>query len=162
MLSFVLPILCGVLFLMADQISKAYFVANFTLGETSEFIPGFIDFVYIHNTGSAWGMFSGKRIFLVIVSIAIMGVCIGVLIKLKKSNMLMSWSIIFVLSGGIGNLIDRIFREGKVIDFLHFEFWPEFPVFNIADCAVVIGGGLLILSYIVDIVKESNKKNAKN
>ncbi|MBP3626987.1 MAG: signal peptidase II [Clostridia bacterium] len=162
MISFLLPILCGVIFLIADQISKAYFLANFTLGQSAEFIPGIIDFVYIHNTGSAWGMFSGKTIFLIVISLIVMAVCIGILIKLKNNNMLMTWSIILVLSGGIGNLIDRVFRGGKVVDFLHFEFYPEFPVFNIADCAVVIGGGLLILAYVLDIVKESKNKNAKN
>ena len=76
--------------------------------------------------------------------------------------MLMTWSIILVLSGGIGNLIDRVFRGGKVVDFLHFEFYPEFPLFNLADCPVVIGGGLLIMAYVLDIVKESKNKNAKN
>lgn len=162
MLSFILPILCGLIFLIADQISKWYFATNFALGESAEFIPGLIDFIYIHNTGSAWGMFSGQTLFLVLITSIVMVVCVFILIKLRKSNMVMTWAITLVLSGGLGNLIDRIFRDGKVVDFLHFEFYPEFPVFNIADCAVVIGGGLLILAYILDIIKESNKKNAKN
>ena len=73
-----------------------------------------------------------------------------------------------VVSGGIGNLIDRIFRNGKVIDFLHFEFWPSFPVFNVADCAIVVGVGLLILYFVIDTVNEykskklGQKENADN
>ena len=62
-----------------------------------------------------------------------------------------------MISGGIGNLIDRVFRDGKVIDFLHFEFYPTFPVFNVADIAVVTGAGLLILYFVLDTIKDSRK-----
>ena len=60
-------------------------------------------------------------------------------------------------------MYDRIFRNGNVIDFLHFDFWPTFPIFNIADCAIVIGAGLLILYFILDTVKEFKiKRDNKN
>ena len=55
-------------------------------------------------------------------------------------------------------MIDRIFNDGKVIDFLHFEFWPTFPVFNVADCAIVIGSCLLVLYFIMDTAKETKTK----
>ena len=73
-------------------------------------------------------------------------------------NKLMFWAISLVLSGGIGNLIDRIFRNGKVIDFLHFAFFKEFPVFNIADCAIVIGAILLVLYFILDMISDAKAK----
>ena len=57
-------------------------------------------------------------------------------------------------------MIDRIFRGGNVVDFLHFEFFPSFPVFNVADCAVVVGAGLLILYFILDTIKEEKQKKA--
>jgi signal peptidase II len=57
-------------------------------------------------------------------------------------------------------VIDRIFRGGNVVDFLHFEFFPQFPIFNIADCAVVLGAGILILYFLIDTVKE--RQNGKN
>ena len=66
-----------------------------------------------------------------------------------------------VLSGGVGNMIDRVFRDGNVIDFLHFEFFPSFPVFNVADCAIVVGAGLLILYFLIDSVRESKRKSAE-
>ena len=72
----------------------------------------------------------------------------------------MFWAIVLVLSGGVGNMIDRIFRDGNVIDFLHFEFWPTFPVFNVADCAIVVGAGLLILYFFKGIVDEEKKKRS--
>ena len=58
-------------------------------------------------------------------------------------------------------MIDRIFNDGKVVDFLHFEFFPKFPVFNIADCGVVVGACLLILYFVLDFIKEKGK-NGKN
>ena len=72
----------------------------------------------------------------------------------------MFWAIILVLCGGVGNLIDRIFRGGNVIDFLHFEFWPAFPVFNVADCAIVVGAGLLMLYFFIGLIKEEKQKRA--
>ena len=65
-----------------------------------------------------------------------------------------------MLSGGIGNMIDRVFRGGSVVDFLHFEFFPSFPVFNIADCAIVLGAVLLALYFIFDLVKEEKQKKS--
>ena len=55
-------------------------------------------------------------------------------------------------------MLDRVFRQGNVVDFLHFEFFPSFPVFNIADCAIVVGAGLLILYFIIDAVQEEKQK----
>ena len=51
-------------------------------------------------------------------------------------------------------MIDRIFRDGNVVDFIHLHFMPTFPVFNIADCAVCIGAGLLLLHFIIDMIKD--------
>ena len=80
--------------------------------------------------------------------------------KNKIKNPLLIWAMTLVLSGGIGNMIDRVFRDGNVVDFLHFTFWPDFPIFNVADCAIVVGAGLLILYFLLDSIKEYNlKKN---
>ena len=59
-------------------------------------------------------------------------------------------------------MIDRVFRDGKVVDFLHFEFYPTFPVFNVADIGVVVGAGLLILYFVLDTLKDIRKGAAKN
>lgn len=162
MIAYILAIVSGVLILAADFISKEYVAATFIYGETKPFINGLLDFNYIHNKGAAWGAFSGNRAFLIALTLAIMIICIFCLIKLGKNSKLFFWAITLVLSGGIGNMYDRIFRGGEVIDFLHFEFWPTFPVFNIADCAIVIGAGLLILYFILDTVKEFKEKRQKN
>lgn len=162
MISYIFAILCGILFLLADQLTKYFVSVNFFLGESREFLNGFIDLTYIHNRGGAWGMLYGRTYILIPVTLVIMVLCIILYAKYGKKSRLLLWAISLVLSGGIGNMIDRIFRDGNVIDFLHFEFFPAFPVFNIADCAIVIGSGLLILYFVLDAIREEKQKKAKN
>ena len=164
MLSSILAIVMGIVILGADQLTKYYISANFVYGESVPFIKGFIDLQFIENPGSAWGMLSGKTWILLTITVVVMLVLITFMLKYGKNSKLLIWAVSLVVSGGIGNLIDRVFRGGKVVDFLHFEFFPSFPIFNIADIAVVMGAGLLILYFIVDTVKESkkNKEKAQN
>ena len=149
------------LLLGADQLTKYLISTRFELEESRVFLKGFIEFLYIHNRGGAWGLLYGKTYILIPVTVIVMAVCIILYKKYGKKNKLLFWAIMLVLSGGIGNMIDRVFRDGNVIDFLHFEFFPSFPVFNVADCAIVVGAGLLILYFLVDSVKESKRKNAE-
>lgn len=158
MTSYILALLCGFTVIGIDRFTKYYIASNFALGEGCDFIKGFIDICYIHNRGAAWGMLSGKTWLLVSITAIVMIVCIVVLIKSFKQNKLILWAITLVLSGGIGNLIDRVFYGGNVVDFLHFEFWPTFPIFNVADCAIVVGAGLLILVFILDAIKDMKSK----
>ncbi len=162
MISYILAVLCGALLILADQLTKYYISANFLLGESRDFINGFINLTYIHNRGGAWGLLYGHTLILVPITVVIMALCIFLYVKYGKKNRLMLWAISLVLSGGIGNMIDRIFRGGNVVDFLHFEFFPSFPVFNVADCAVVVGAGLLILYFILDAIKEEKQKKLLN
>lgn len=156
MISYILALFCGVAVLIADQITKHLIITTMSLNQQKDFINGLIDLVYIHNRGGAWGIMQGKTVVLVVISVVLIAVCSFVMVK-YRNNKLLFWSMSLILSGGIGNMIDRIFREGQVVDFLHFEFWPTFPIFNVADCAVVIGAGLLILYYVIDIFKEKQK-----
>ena len=87
--------------------------------------------------------------------------CSFCFVKYGKNNKLLLWGLVLVVSGGIGNLIDRVFRGGKVIDFLDFEFWPDFPVFNVADCSIVIGVGILLLYFVIDTVNDIKMKRAQ-
>lgn len=156
MISHILALLTGLFILGFDQYTKALVVKNFSVSESKEFINGLIDFVFVKNEGAAWGILSGQTWLLLLITISVMLICIVFLIKYALKNKLLFWAITLVLFGGIGNMIDRIFRGGFVVDFLHFEFWPQFPVFNIADCSIVVGAGLLILYFIIDIYKEFN------
>ena len=161
LLHIILSLICGSIILAVDQITKYYVSINFELGQTKEFLNGFIDLTYIHNTGGAWGMLSGHSGLLLGATFIIMAVCIVLFFKYATKNKLLFWALSLVISGGMGNIIDRTFRDGKVIDFLHFEFWPQFPVFNIADCAIVVGAGLLILYFVLDTINDYKNKFMK-
>ena len=160
MITYILASITGLLILVADQFTKIYIQNNFEMAVSYKFLPGLIDITYIHNDGGAWGMLGGYTWLLLSVTIVVMLVCIALLLKYGAKDKLMFWAIILVLSGGLGNMIDRIFRDGKVIDFLHFEFWPTFPVFNVADCAIVVGAGLLVLYFFKGIIDEEKQKRA--
>lgn len=163
MILYIVALVTGLAVLGLDQLTKYLIVKNFALGEGTDFIKGIIDIHYIHNRGAAWGMLSGKTWLLVGFTVIVMAVCVLLLVKSCKGSKLMLMSMSLVISGGLGNLIDRVFRDGNVVDFLHFEFWPDFPVFNVADCAIVIGAGLLILYFILETVKEfKTKKEPQN
>ena len=156
MLSYILAIIVGAVFLVMDQITKNIVVQNMAENASLPFIPGIIRFWYIHNEGGAWGFLSGYTWILLSITIIVMLVCFALLLKHGMKNPLLFWAITLVLSGGLGNMIDRIFNNGKVVDFICLEF-IDFPVFNIADCAIVIGAGLLILYFIRDLIKERKR-----
>lgn len=162
MISYILALTVGALILGVDQYTKYFIMNHFDLGQGTDFIKGLIDIVYIHNKGGAWGILEGHTWGLLAMTFIIMLVCIALLFKWGAKNKLVFWAMSLVLFGGVGNLIDRIFRDGNVVDFLHFEFWPTFPVFNVADCAIVIGVALLILYFVVDTVKELKSKMSQN
>ena len=160
-MSFIIAAIVSALILVADQITKYIVTVNMTLGESRPFLKGLIDFVYIYNEGGAWGFLSGYQWILLTITSIIIIIFITVLVKYGMQDKLLFWSVCLVLSGGLGNMIDRIFRGGKVVDFLHFEFMPDFPVFNVADCGVVIGTGLLILYFIVGTINENKMKKSQ-
>ncbi len=161
MLSCILALVCGAIIILIDQLSKYFIATNLILGEVHGFIGGLLNIVFVENRGAAWGMFSGKTIILLLISLIAMAICVVFLIKAGSKNKLLFWSLSIVIAGGIGNMIDRFFRKGVVVDFLQFDFWQSFPVFNIADCAIVIGGALMILYILLDILKDTNKNTGK-
>lgn len=158
MVSYILAVITGIIVLAADQLSKVFISKNFEMAKSYEFLPGLLDITYIHNDGAAWGMLGGYTWLLLSITIVVMLACIALLLKWGLRDKVMFWSAMLILSGGVGNMIDRIFRGGNVIDFLHFEFWPTFPVFNIADCAICVGAGLIILSLFKSILDEQKQK----
>ena len=160
MISCILALISGAVLLVADQLTKNFIVAHYTLGETYSFIPGVIDITYIHNKGGAWGMMNSYPWVLLSLVLIITVICIMLLIKYRASSKMMFWSLTLILSGGLGNLFDRVFRnEHSVVDFIHLRF-IDFPIFNLADCAISVGAGLLVLYFIMDIIKSGKQKNA--
>lgn len=163
-MSYILAVVCSALILVADQITKFYVANNFAqLSEQFPLVKNVLNFVYVQNGGAAFGIFNSRKWLLIAVAIIIIIMCVCLLIKKAFSSKKMFWAICLVLAGGIGNLIDRVFRDGLVIDFIQFDFFKSFPVFNIADISVCVGAGLILLCFILDFMKESqsNKEPAK-
>lgn len=145
-----------------DQLSKYLVVANMELHESVDIIPGVLRFTYIQNDGAAFGSMDDKRwIFMVLSTVAIIGILVYLFWKKPQNKLLLS-SLILITGGGIGNMIDRI-ALGYVIDFIDFCAFPKIWmwVFNIADSCVCIGAGLLALWLILDTVREIKAEKAK-
>ena len=148
-------VLVSIICLIIDQISKILITNNFDVGTGKTIIPSFFSFVYIRNTGAAWGMFSDGTIILAIMSIIFLVFAIKYIIDLKEVTSLGICAYGLLLGGIIGNLVDRLVRR-FVVDFLSFNFFSyNFPVFNIADCFIVIA----IILLIIETVIKDRKKN---
>lgn len=157
-MSAILAIICGLAVVGLDQLTKYLVTVYMEPNEVIAVIPGLINFNRIPpNTGAAFGMLAGQTWFLITVTCVVMIICVAMLIRKTFDSRLMFWALCLVLGGGMGNLIDRIFRGGSVVDFLEFGFF-DFPVFNVADCAVCIGAGLILLYFIMDFVKDARRK----
>lgn len=150
----------SLIILVVDQLSKIAAANNLIGAGTVGVIPYIINFVYVENRGGAWGILSSHRLALIVITLAVIAICIVLLFKYCNGKPLLFWAVSLVVTGGVGNMIDRLIR-GYVIDFLQFDFYKTFPVFNIADIAVVTGCGLMILYFILDTVKVKIK-NEKN
>ena len=134
----------GLIIILIDQLSK-YLIIN----KRITIIPNILNFTYTENTGGAFGI-GNKYIILTISVVIIIGIIVFLLKNNKKINNYTPY--ILILSGSIGNLIDRIFR-GYVIDFIDVKF-INYPNFNIADISIVLG--ILYLAFI--IIKINFKK----
>lgn len=145
-----------VLGVLADYFTKLIAVSRLKGEDPVPIIRGILRFSYVENPGAAWGMLANHRWVFMVFSVLAIAAIAAYLIR-RDPPILLCVSLSLILSGGIGNMIDRTFR-GAVVDFIEFYLF-EFPVFNVADCLVVIGSGLLIVWLIVDTVRE--KKKAK-
>ena len=147
-----------ILLVFADQISKYLIVQTLTLGETINVLP-FLDFYLIFNTGIAFSFFDeGGELGRWILVFLVLLVClylVNVLIseKLRKYE---TFALLMILSGGLGNLIDRSLW-GHVIDFIHLYYENySFYIFNLADTFISIG----VIIYILDLLAIKLVSNA--
>ena len=136
-----------------DQTVKAQF-ADAVMGRVlAGPFAGLFDFRLVHNTGGAWGIFSGSTVVLGVFAVIVCVIAGGyALIKAKELNWLEVIGFALVVAGGIGNAIDR-FTLGYVVDFINLDFM-SFPVFNIADIGVTCGFVLIIAGLVFDIVRD--------
>ena len=108
------------------------------------------------NTGAAWGMFSGKTLWLVIVSVLMIVALFAYNHFVKRKNTFYCIAFGFIIGGAIGNLVDRIWLN-YVRDFIFLDFWPTFPIFNLADSFLCIGAVMLAI-YILFFTGNKSEK----
>ena len=142
-----------------DQLIKIWILGNFELYEERPFLQiGSLDILHLHyiqNTGSAFSSFAGMTWLLLIVTGIGIGVCVYYLVNKSKNRPLLFWSLTMILGGAVGNMIDRIFRGGAVVDYLDVQLF-RFAIFNFADCFITVGTALLAV-YILFFAEKDDK-----
>ncbi|WP_315114465.1 signal peptidase II [uncultured Clostridium sp.] len=148
-----MEIIIIILGIVIDRITKFWAVKNLSSGTDMVIIKDFFQFSYLENTGAAFGIFRDKLFFLTGITSIITIALMVYLFKYKPTSILLRISLALIISGAIGNLIDRI-QYKYVVDFIliHYKDKYYFPTFNVADILVTCGAILLIFF----ILKEEN------
>lgn len=136
----------------ADQFLKAKVMSSMVPGESVPIISEFFHITYVLNPGAAFGILPNQRIFFLLVGGVLLASAAYFYPKLKKSEKVMKFGSITLVSGATANLIDRA-QSGQVTDFIDFRVWP---VFNLADVAIIIGMFFMIYAILFK-VEESGK-----
>lgn len=147
--TFLLALLTGFIFLILDQLTKYWVVKEIPFASRQTVIPGFFNLTYVTNTGAAWGILSGRYWLLLAISGAVFFAALWFLRHLTDGWKERYFAVLLILSGILGNCIDRVFR-GAVVDFLQFYIgkyvWPSF---NVADSCICIGVFIYIISSMI-------------
>ena len=150
---------------MIDQTTKAWAVRRLRFGDVREVIPNFLNFAYATNTGVAFSMFDDHgdtgRWGLSIVALVAATLVLYFFWKTPRTDDRVLGALALLLAGIVGNVVDRM-RLGFVVDFIDVQFgsW-HYPTFNVADMAICIGAGLLILDMFLSKKKEDESTDAK-
>ena len=145
--------------IILDQLTKFLSVEFLTKVSTVPLIQDVLHLTYVENTGAAFGMLKDHRwVFLIVSTVAIIAFLAYLYLGHAEST-LYGVALAMVISGGIGNMIDRL-ALGYVVDFIDFRL-IDFAVFNGADSFVCVGAGLLILALVIDLVKEFKEEQLK-
>lgn len=137
-----MPVLVCISIIILDQIVKSYIQSIMIVGMSIPVIPDAFHITYILNPGAAFGILENQRMFFILIGTVILCAAIYFYSYIKKENFFIRYGMSMLLGGAVGNLIDRV-RIGYVIDFFDFRIWP---IFNIADIAIVVGVGCIIYS----------------
>jgi len=146
-----------------DRLTKWLVTSNMKLNDTIHLIKigdtEVLNLYYCLNSGAAFSQLSGQTILLIVLtSIVIVGLLFLMITKRVKRPVYMA-AISLIIGGGIGNLIDRIFNNGLVVDFIDVRV-INFAIFNFADICAVCGAGLLMIVVVVDEIREKKRKKS--
>lgn len=147
--------IAAVLGIVVDQLTKLLTVQRLELGQSVPFIPGVLHFNYVRNYGASWNILDGKRWFLIVITVVAILVIAFIVAKRVVKHPLCVWGLIGMISGGVGNLLDRI-MQGYVVDMFEPAFIPFFPVFNVADIWATVG--VIVFAVGLLFFEDKNKK----
>jgi signal peptidase II len=149
--------LLALLMFAADQATKWMIVKKMDLGQSIPVIDQVLYITSHRNRGAAFGILQDQRYFFIIITIIVVGAVIYYLQK-HATDRLLKTALALVLGGALGNFIDRLLR-GEVVDFVDVYIGSyDFPIFNVADSALVIGVGLIFIQSCM----ESKQKETEN
>ena len=143
------------LVLVVDQLTKAWILSRFRVGERTQVVTGLFDLTLVYNPGAAFSFLADhdgwQRWFFIGVGIVASAFILWLLVK-HGTQRLFAGALSLILGGAIGNVIDR-FVHGQVVDFLlvHWRDRWYFPAFNVADSAITVGAVLLILDELLRV-----------
>jgi signal peptidase II len=142
--------LIAIFVILLDQFTKWLIVNNMVFGESITIINNVLYITSHRNRGAAWGILQGQMWLFYVITIVVIVAIMFYLHKAARGKMLLGVSLALMLGGAIGNFIDRVLRK-EVVDFIHaYIFNYNFPVFNIADSALVIGVILLMIQMLLE------------
>ena len=147
-----------------DQSTKLMIQQTLPLHNKVEIIPGFFNLIHVRNAGGAFGIFGGEKgpmgsVLFVAASLVAVGILVILFMRVKEHEKMLKFSFALLLSGAIGNLIDRV-SYGEVVDFLDFHVSSyHWPAFNVADSAISFGIGLMALELLIKEQKKPIKNN---
>jgi len=147
------------LLVVIDQITKFIVTQCLEFQVSVPAIKGLLNWTYTTNTGGGFSILRGKTAFLLIMTAALMIALMFGYFKGLLQNTFGKISILLVVAGGLGNMIDRIFNNGHVVDFIDISPLFEFPIFNFADCCVSVGGVMFCIYIIFMHQFEEKEKN---
>ena len=131
------------LLILLDQAVKGYVIKEIPLGGMRRFIPKVVSLTYLKNSGAAFSMLENQQWFFTIITLIAMGAAFVYLYRHIEGSIWLLLGLTLIISGGIGNFIDRL-RQGFVVDMFHLDFM-NFAIFNVADIYLTIGVGLLLI-----------------
>lgn len=137
--------------LVIDRLTKLWALNSLSKGNDVVVIKNIFSFSYLENRGAAFGIFQNKVLFLsILTSLVILGMIVYI-VKYKPQSKMLRYSLAMIISGAVGNLIDR-FAYKFVVDFilLHYKDVYYYPTFNVADMLVVVGTILLSICILKD------------
>lgn len=145
--------------ILVDQFSKVLIEQYYLLGESTPIIDGFFSLTYVRNTGAAFGFGANahdsvRKFLFLLIPVLVCLYLVYLIWATRKGALQLSLAYSLILSGAIGNLIDR-FWLGYVVDFFHFYYRDyHYPAFNVADSCITVGAAILIFDFLMEIKRK--------